>query len=162
MITLEPMSQAHFCRYLDHLVPEYAQAHVAAGDREPATAIERARGDIASLLPEGLATEDHHLLSVIADGIAEPVGAVWFEVRERDGRKSAFIYDFRIDAAHRGKGYGGATLARIDATLMDMGACHVGLSVLGDNVRARSLYEKHGFRVSGILMEKAFARRRER
>jgi ribosomal protein S18 acetylase RimI-like enzyme len=161
MITLEPMSQAHFRRYLDHLVPEYAQAHVASGDGEPATALERARGDIVSLLPEGLATEDHHLLSVFADGIAEPIGAVWFELRERDGRKSAFIYDFRIDAAHRGKGFGARTLARIDETLKSMGAHHVGLSVLGDNVRARSLYEKHGFRVSGILMEKAFGARRE-
>ena len=144
------MSQAHFQRYLEELVPEYAQAHVASGDAEPATAMERAHGDIVSLLPGGLATEDQHLLSVFAGGIAEPIGAVWFELRERDGRRSAFIYDFRIDPAQRGNGYGAETLTLVDETLRSLGVRHVGLSVLGDNVRARSLYEKHGFRVGGI------------
>jgi ribosomal protein S18 acetylase RimI-like enzyme len=161
MITLKPMSQAHFQRYLDELVPEYAQAHIASGDAEPATALDRARGDIVSLLPVGLATESQHLLSVFAGGLAEPVGAVWFELRERDGRKAAFIYDFRIEGGQRGKGYGAEALTRVDEKLRALGARQVSLSVLGDNTRARSLYEKHGFRVSGILMQKVFAARQE-
>jgi ribosomal protein S18 acetylase RimI-like enzyme len=159
VITLKPMSQAQFQRYLDELVPEYAQAHVAGGDEEPATAIERARADIVSLLPGGLGTDGQHLLAAFAPGIGEPIGAVWFEVRDRDGRKSAFIYDFRIDRAQRGKGYGAGTLERVDVTLRSLGVHSVGLSVLGDNVRARSLYEKHGFRVNAILMRKVLAAR---
>ena len=161
MITLKPMSQAHFQRYLDELVPEYARVHVTHGDAEPATAVERARGDIVSLLPIGLATEDQHLYSVYAGGVAEPVGAVWFEVRERDGRKSAYIYDFRIDDAQRGKGFGAEALARVDEKLRSMGARTVGLNVLPGNARARELYERHGFRVSGIVMQKVFAARQE-
>jgi ribosomal protein S18 acetylase RimI-like enzyme len=42
-----------------------------------------------------------------------------------------------------------------------MGARWVGLNVMGDNHRARALYEKHGFRVASIGMRKVFAARQE-
>lgn len=155
------MTQAQFERYLERAVPEYAQAHVEAGDCDPDTALERARADYVSLLPAGLRSEDHFLYAIHAPGEPEPIGMVWFELREQDGRKSAFIWDFRIDESQRGKGYGKDTLMRIDEQLEALGARHVSLNVLGQNQRARSLYEKHGFRVVGIGMRKVFAARQE-
>ena len=161
MITLEPMTQQQFEEYLERAVPEYAQAHVDAGDCDPDLALELARADYVSLLPAGLKSEDHYLYSIKAPGRAQPIGMVWFELREREGRKSAFIYDFRIDETQRGKGYGKATLARVDERLKSMGARSVSLNVMGHNHRARALYEKHGFRVTGIGMRKVFAARQE-
>jgi ribosomal protein S18 acetylase RimI-like enzyme len=157
VITLEPMTQAQFESYLERAVPEYAQAHVDAGDCDADTALDRAREDYVSLLPAGLASEDQHLFVIRAEGEPEPIGMVWFALREDGGGKSAFIWDFRIDESKRGKGYGRATLERIDEQLRAMGARWVGLNVMGHNHRARALYEKHGFRVTGIGMRKVFA-----
>jgi ribosomal protein S18 acetylase RimI-like enzyme len=155
------MTQPEFEAYLDRAVPEYARAHVDTGEFDRDEAMERARGDYAALLPAGLESEDQHLFSIRAAGRAEPIGMVWFELRDRGARTSAFIYDFRIDESQRGKGYGKATLARVDDKLRSMGARWVGLNVMGDNHRARALYEKHGFRVASIGMRKVFAARQE-
>ena len=161
MITLEPMTQAEFEAYLDRAVPEYAQAHVDTGEFDRDEALDRARGDYVVLLPAGLGTGSQHLFSIRAAGRAEPIGMVWFELRDESGRRSAFIYDFRIDESQRGKGYGKATLARVDEKLRSMGARWVSLNVMGHNHRARALYEKHGFRVASIAMRKVFAARQE-
>ena len=161
MITLRPMTQAQFDQYLDRAVPEYAQAHVDSGDCDADRALAKARGDYVALLPAGLKSENQYLFSIYANGNADPIGMVWFEMREDEGRKSAFIYDFRIDEAQRGKGYGKSTLARIDEHLKAMGARHVGLNVFGHNQRARSLYEKHGFKVTSVWMRKVYAARQE-
>ncbi|MGE5093723.1 MAG: GNAT family N-acetyltransferase [Betaproteobacteria bacterium] len=161
MITLKPMTQAQFDDYLERAVPEYAQAHVEAGDCDPDDALQRARADYVALLPAGLRSENQFLYSIHAPGQAQPVGMVWFEIREQDDRKSAFIWDFRIDPSQRGKGYGKDTLMRVDEHLRALGARYVSLNVLGQNHRARALYEKHGFRVTGIGMRKVFAARQE-
>jgi ribosomal protein S18 acetylase RimI-like enzyme len=155
------MTQAQFQAYLDRAVPEYARAHIEAGDCDPGDALARAQADYVALLPAGLKSEDHHLLCIYAPDRAEEIGMVWFELRERDGRKSAFIYDFHIDEAQRGKGYGRETLALVDERLKALGARSVSLNVFGHNHRARALYEKHGFRVTGIGMRKVFAARQE-
>ena len=161
MITLKPMTQSEFDEYLDRAVPEYAQAHIDAGDVDPSEALERARDDYVALLPAGLRTEDQFLFSIYAAGNVQPIGMVWFEMRARDGRRSAFIYDFRIDESQRGKGYGKETLMRVDEKLKSLGARHVSLNVFGHNHRARALYEKHGFKVTSIGMRKVFAARQE-
>lgn len=161
MISLKPMTQAQFDAYLESAVPEYALAHIEAGDCTPDRALEKARADYVILLPAGLKSENQHLFSIFANGDPEPIGMVWFEMRDDDGRKSAFIYDFRIDESQRGKGYGKETLARVDEKVKSMGARSVSLNVFGHNQRARSLYEKHGFKVSSLWMRKVFGARQE-
>lgn len=161
MISLRPMTQSEFDDYLERAVPEYAQAHLDNGVPDRASAIERAKGDYLALLPAGLRSEAMHLLSIRAAGRARPIGMVWYELRDDDGCRTAFIYDFRIDEAERGRGYGRETLARVDEQLRALGARSVGLNVLGHNQRARALYEKHGFKVESITMRKVFAARQE-
>jgi ribosomal protein S18 acetylase RimI-like enzyme len=161
MISLKPMTQSEFEAYLDRAVPEYAQAHVDAGDCDPDLAVERARGDYVALLPAGLKSDDQFLYSIHATGRAQPIGMVWFEMRDYRGRKSAFIYDFRIDESQRGKGFGRETLARVDEQMKALGARAVSLNVMAHNERARALYEKHGFRPTSLAMRKVFAARQE-
>lgn len=61
---LVPMTQSEFDSYLERAVPEYAQAHIQAGDCEPGEALILAQADYASLLPVGLATPGHHLFTL--------------------------------------------------------------------------------------------------
>ena len=157
MVKLVPMTQAEFERYLEYAVKDYAEAHVKAGDSDLDEALELAQKDYESLLPEGLASKNQHLFSVFVEGSADPVGLVWFESRERNGKKSAYIYDIHVHEGLRGRGYGSAMLRAVDAMLRGMGIGRVSLNVMGWNTRARDLYEREGYTVTGIGMTKVLA-----
>ena len=71
--------------------------------RDPKYALKRAKADYAELLPKGIASPGHHLFTItLADG-GKPIGIAWFELRRRHGKRKAFIFDFAIDKAQRGK-----------------------------------------------------------
>lgn len=154
MVRLEPMGEADFRRYLETAVQDYAQAHIKAGDCDADEALALAQADYDSLLPQGLATTGQHLLSIHADGSPAPIGLIWFESRERRGKRSAYIYDFVVRPEFRGKGYGAATLRAVEEVFAEMGIKRVSLNVMGWNTQARALYERHGFTVAGIGMTK--------
>ena len=79
---------------------------------------------------------------------------LWVQVKDR----KAFIYDFIIDEAFRGKGYGKQALAAMDEQLKSMNTESVALHVFGDNVSAQELYKKMGFEITGIRMRKYLQR----
>jgi ribosomal protein S18 acetylase RimI-like enzyme len=157
MVKLVPMTGAEFAEYLDTAVELYAQAHIKAGDCDASEALELARADYATLLPEGLATSEQYLYSIFDEASDARVGLIWLAMRERRGRKSAFIYDFVIREEHRGKGYGAQTLSHVDRMVKEMGAARIGLNVMGYNHAARALYEKNGYEITGIGMMKRLA-----
>jgi len=152
MLKLVPMSEPGFRKYLETAVQEYAQAHVKAGDCEPEDALRLAQADYDGLLPDGISTRGHHLFSIVRGDA--PIGMAWFQFRERDGRKSIYLFDFQIDAAERGKGYGTQALQRIEELARSMGAERMSLNVMGWNDGARRLYERVGFAIAGIGMTK--------
>jgi len=151
------MTEERFARYVEKAVPSYAESHVKAGDCEPGEALALAQADYDSLLPNGLATPGHRFLSIFIDERSEPIGVLWFELRERRGRKSAYIFDFVIEPEWRGKGHGAATLRAMEALVVPMGVGRISLNVFDYNHAARALYEKEGFRVAGIGMTKVLA-----
>jgi ribosomal protein S18 acetylase RimI-like enzyme len=154
MVTLVPMADAEFAEYLDTAIELYAQAHIRTGDCDADEALALAQADYATLLPEGLKTHGQHLYSVFEEATQTRVGMIWFAVKERRDRKSAFIYDFVILAEHRGKGFGAQTLAAVDRAAAKMGVGRISLNVMGHNHVARALYEKTGYEITGIGMTK--------
>ena len=155
MVELARMSEADFRRYMETAVEDYAQAHIKAGDCDPAEARTLAQADYDALLPQGISTPGQFLFCVRMPGEASPIGMVWFELRDRKGRKSAYIYDIQVEAAQRGKGYGAQVLGETERLAAEMGAERIGLNVMGWNHAARRLYEKSGFTITGIGMTKA-------
>jgi ribosomal protein S18 acetylase RimI-like enzyme len=158
MVQLVPMTGAEFAEYLDTAVALYAQAHIEADDCEASEALALAQADYATLLPEGLGTPHQYLYSVFDAATQARVGMIWFALKERDARMSAFIYDFVIRAEHRGKGYGAQTMTMLERTVAPMGVARVSLNVMGGNRVARALYEKQGYRITGIGMTKRLGR----
>ena len=154
MVRLVPMTEAEFAAYVAKALPEYAKAHLDAGDCDESDAMTLAKADYDDLLPEGLATKGQHLYTIHADGEAGAIGMLWFASRERRGKNSAYIYDFQVRPELRGRGYGTATLAVLDEMLLSMGIRRVSLNVFGWNSGARALYERQGFIVSAIGMVK--------
>ena len=82
------------------------------------------------------------------------IGVLWVKVKEH----KAFIFDFILDEAFRGKGFGKQALAAMDEKLRAMDVETVALHVFGHNVTAQELYKKTGFEISGIQMRKRYPR----
>ncbi len=156
VILLALMTPAEFDRYMETAVVDYAEVHRKVGVLTAEQALAHAKSEYAQLLPDGLATPNQNFFS-IRTGAGETVGLIWFEAREKHGQKSAYIYDFAVDPAQRGKGYGTAALAALEELVAPMGISRISLNVFGWNHGARALYERCGFTVTGIGMTKVLA-----
>jgi ribosomal protein S18 acetylase RimI-like enzyme len=148
------MTVGEFEAYLEGAVEEYAEEHVKAGNWEAGEAIENSAREYGQLLPEGVASPNQYLFSVVDGEDGAKVGMIWFAVRGKEPRLSAFIYDFRIDEVFRGQGYGRQTLEALEEKVQELGLETIALHVFGHNKAAIGLYEKAGYEVTNLHMAK--------
>ena len=66
-----------------------------------------------------------------------------------DGIHRAYLFSFRLKPDYRNQGLGGHILEFIEGFLIKRGFDTLRINVARDNVLARRMYEKHGFRVVG-------------
>ena len=149
MVKLEPIQQEDFERFLEREIRNYAEDHVRNGNWSAEGALERSKAEFEHYLPYGIHSKDQYLYSIIDDR-GDKIGVLWVQVKDQ----KAFIFDFVIDEAFRGKGYGKQALAAMDQKLKSMDVESVGLHVFGDNIVAQELYKKAGFQVTDIQMKK--------
>lgn len=149
MIKLEPIQQEEFERFLEREIRGYAEDHVRNGNWPAEGALERSRKEFEHYLPEGIHSQDQYIYSII-DESENKIGVLWVQVKDQ----KAFIFDFVIDEAFRGRGYGKQALAAMDEKLKSMNTESVALHVFGDNIAAQELYKKVGFQITGIHMKK--------
>jgi len=147
------MSAEEFRRYLEPAIRGYARLHQRSARLTWKKALWVARRDYAQLLPKGLKSPRQFLYSFVHEG--RTVGRVWFELKRKDGRKRAFIYDIALNPAQRGKGLGRKALRAFEQEAKRLGAQAVGLHVFGHNIRARTLYETSGYRYTSMHMSKS-------
>lgn len=102
---------------------------------------------------------------VVADGlrVAEAdglVGFVTFELErgqyEQD-RTRGLVHDLYVVPGVRDEGVGSRLLAAAETALADRGAEMVAVQALAPNAAARRLYERHGYAVHRVEMERALA-----
>lgn len=101
-MNLIPMKDSDYAAYLTNAVLEYANDKVQAGTWAKDEALTLAKESFASLLPQGPATENNHLFSLLPADFSEPIGVIWVNT----AAQKAFIYDFIIEEDQRGKGFG--------------------------------------------------------
>jgi RimJ/RimL family protein N-acetyltransferase len=158
MVRLVPMGDAQFKSYIEQLIEGYAQEHVQAGNWSAAEGQKKAAEQVRSLLPEGVATPEHYLFSIETTGgeesEGEAVGVLWFALRDRGGKRSAFIYDIMIFEEARRKGYAAQALEQLEAMARELGLSEIALHVFGHNVAARALYDKMRYEEVDIIMAK--------
>ena len=152
MINLRPMTQTEYDAYLPVLREEYAADRAKNLHDSLDAQLQEADRQIASLLPQGLETPDHLLWRVVTADGEIPVGVLW--VFLDSAAKRAFIYDIQIDEAFRGKGYGEATMNRLEVELQARNVRQIGLSVFGENQVASHLYKKLGYYTVATNMQK--------
>ena len=154
MVRLVQMMATEFQAYLARAVDDYAQEHVQAGNWLPEEAHQKSAQEFAHLLPDGIASQDQHLFSIEEGSSGMKIGMVWFAVNRRGSHLSAFIYDFIIDEAYRGQGYGRQALAALDAQAASMGIESIALHAFAHNPTAIALYQKMGYAITDVHMSK--------
>jgi RimJ/RimL family protein N-acetyltransferase len=150
------MDAAGFAAWKQRAVPAFAADKIASGDWPQAGALQRSQAGFDALLPMDENTPGQHLGHLVdADGRA--IGWAWIHIGpEIEGavERNAFLYDFGIVAALRGKGLAREALAAVEARAHELGATRLGLHVFGHNHVARHLYERAGFMVTDLNLSK--------
>jgi ribosomal protein S18 acetylase RimI-like enzyme len=83
----------------------YAEENVASGRWPIDSAFERALEDFDQSLPKGLDTPDNYIYEIRDEADGATVGFIWFAVIEKNGIRSAFVYDVVVDAKHQRRGH---------------------------------------------------------
>ena len=154
MIRLQAMTEAGFSEYRSHAVETTAQAFA----RNLCLPIEEARSKAASrfdrILSSGLSTPNQFLydIQLEEDTVVNRIGYLWLDVNETEHH--CFIFDIHLHEEYRRRGWGRKTLELLEAQMRGRNLRRIGLYVWGDNMVARELYGKLGYRVTGSDMQK--------
>lgn len=149
-VNLIPMTETDFDRFKERVVRDYAEESVAAGRVEEPSAFDWAREQTDKLLPDGINTKDTLLYGIVPEERPDvSLGTIWCAKDSNHGA-NAFVYDLFLEPDHRGQGYGTAAMEKLFSVLRDHGFKAVGLHVYTHNQAAMSLYEKVGFKATGM------------
>jgi hypothetical protein len=124
-VGLVPMTAEQFTAWLPGKIAAYAQESVVSGRWSEGESLKRSREDHDRLLPQGLATPDHPLWSIVRTSDREPVGMLWIQV-----------------------------MIRLEEEAKRLELEGIRLHVFGHNPAARPLYEKLGYVATNINMQK--------
>lgn len=157
MNTLTPMNEAQFQRYLQVMIPDYAQDKVRSGQWAQTEALELARQSMQDSLPQGVATPDNHLFVMEHGPQREVVGMIWIAAMQRGDRRVAYVFDVMVDAPYRRQGHATWAFAAMEKKALELGLSGVALHVFGHNPQAQALYVKLGYITTNVNMFKTLA-----
>jgi len=153
IIELVPMTSAEFDAWLPGTIAGYAAEHVRSGRWSGDEALVRSREEHERLLPQGLATPDHHLCNIVPAGGGQAVGMLWFQAMQKP-TPSAFVYNIEIYPEFRRRGYAEQAMLELEEEARRLGLTGIRLHVFGHNTAARPLYDKLGYVPTNINMLK--------
>ncbi|WP_342590614.1 GNAT family N-acetyltransferase [Paeniglutamicibacter terrestris] len=151
-VKLIPISSQQFPVWLKRSCQEYEADLVATGET-PFEAHRRAHESLEAAFPEDAPTMDNAVFDVVDEGAS--VGYLWVGTDSSEDPRSWWVWDIVIDAQHRGKGWGRATMDLAEAYARSQGASTLGLSVFGFNHAAKGLYESMGYETVTTKMKKS-------
>ena len=151
-VTLRPLQPEEFADYRESFIRDWAADISRVDQSSLADATIQATRRTDASLPEGVATKGHQLYALICGD--QRVGTLWFSV---DAEGNAFLDDITINEPFRRRGYGRRALELFEAKARELGLLRIDLHVYRDNPSAIALYEKLGYRVTGLKMRKALS-----
>ena len=156
MTTLRAMTEAEFVAWRAEVIPTYAAGKVESGQWPQDEALARSVKEYDELLPQGMATADHHLFTVVNDG-ATAVGTLWFAVKTKFNARIAYVFDISVAPQHQRQGHARAAFLALEDEVRRLGLTGIALHVFGHNHGALALYQQLGFAPTNISMFKALA-----
>lgn len=134
--------------YFEKTWQEYFEELVAAGTSEVEAKLDIERNR-ATMFEDGQLKDNHRVFNVVEKG--STVGILW--LAERNEREW-FIYDISISSEFRGQGLGKATMQAAEDYVRNQNGKEIGLSVFGNNLVARKLYESLDYQTVRLAMKK--------
>jgi ribosomal protein S18 acetylase RimI-like enzyme len=151
-LRLRPLRADEYDVWARTVTEGYAADIETLGDTPRDAARTKADKDMATVLPQGLATPKQWVF-VLERG-SEPVGRLWLAERTIDGRRVVFVYDVEIEAQHRGQGLGRSVMLLAEDEARARGIERIELNVFGGNTVARNLYRSLGYAERAVSMGK--------
>jgi ribosomal protein S18 acetylase RimI-like enzyme len=148
-VSLRPPTDDEFGIWMTRSIDMYAREMGPARGLDPATALETARREFDTLLPEGRDTENQLIWQACHEN--EPVGSLWISTQ----KAIAFVYALEVLEEQRGKGYGRSIMLAGEEECRRRGHEHLALNVFGNNPTAIGLYDSLGYLVTSQEMRKA-------
>lgn len=156
MNALRPMTEAEYATWLEEAIPSYGQDKVASGQWTAAEALELSRQEHEHLLPQGLATPEHHFHTVV-DAAGDAVGILWFAEKTKFGERIAYVFNIEIRPQRRRQGHALRAFQALEDEVRRLGLKGVALHVFGHNHAAQALYARLGYAPTNINLFKAVA-----
>ena len=149
-LAFEQFEPDELAAWLERSSAEYIDARVAAGGT-PEEARRSAQAAMEQSFPGGATSPTQRAGRLVHAGCH--VGELWVG---QDGADPArwWVWDIRIDEAHRGRGLGRAAMLVAEQLARAGGATSLGLNVFGHNVVARNLYTSLGYSETSVQMRK--------
>jgi RimJ/RimL family protein N-acetyltransferase len=152
---LQPMDEAGYARFWRESIATYAHEKVTAGHWLAEGAQDQSAAEFASLLPQGLATPDHHLFNIVDPASGQPVGHLWFAIETRHGVRMAYVYDLAVQPEHQRHGHATRAFRAMEDQVRSLNVWRIDLHVFGHNPGAQALYAALGYRVTSVTMAKS-------
>ena len=153
MTVLRPITEAEYTAWLAAVIPEYAADKVASGQWAQAVSIEKSTQEYTELLPQGQATPDNHLYTIL-DAESAAVGVLWFAVTTQFEARIAYVFDISVWPERQRQGHALRALRALEDEARTLGLAGIALHVFGHNTAARALYDKLGFQVTNLNLFK--------
>ena len=154
MLNLNEMKPKVFDELMKVEVQNYADEKVKAGTWTQEEALQKSKESFQHLLPDGLQTDHHFLLSLSKPDTNESIGYFWYHFDENHPQKEAFIYNFLIFEPYRGQGLGRRALESLEKHVKKQGVKKLSLHVFAHNKRAIHLYQQAMYDITDINMSK--------
>jgi len=151
------MRPENFLSFAETANAGYAQDNVAVGRWSSEEALARAEAEFLQLLPQGLATPDHHVYEIQDESTAETVGFLWFAVVGKGDARFAYVYNIGVERPFRRRGHARAALLWLEQFARVQGVGGVRLNVFAHNSAAQGLYRALGFETMSMMMNKQVA-----
>lgn len=151
MLQLRKMALDEYQKYISFAIKEYAKEKMQAGTWQKNNALANSEQTYNRLLPNGLETSGNYLYSIFDD--SNIIGYIWVGI-DSENESNAFIFDFEIYEQYQNNGFGSEAIILAEKEAKNMGLRTIGLHVFGSNQRAIHVYQKSGYGITDIKMQK--------
>lgn len=151
MLQLRAMELDEFQKYISFAVNEYAEEKIQAGTWQRNDALANSEQTYNRLLPNGLETSENYFYSIYDD--SNIIGYIWVG-NDNENESNAFIFDFEIYKQYQNNGFGSKAIILAEKEAKSMDFSSIGLHVFGSNQRAIHVYQKCGYGITDIKMQK--------
>ena len=151
MLELRILQKSELSQYFENLWRDYRAEFIAAGFSEE-YANESVEHSKKAYFPGNELAPGNSVFYVYDEGIR--IGKLWLCSVEREGNTEWSIYDIETFKEFRGKGLGRKIMLAAEEHIRRAGGESISLSVFGNNLAARKLYESLDYEVIRVEMKK--------